>query len=435
MTPQENDLLTQVGPATPMGKYMRSHWIPAMRSARLEAGGAPVKSRLLGENFVAFRRTDGQVGFIDEACPHRGVSLALGRNTGEHIQCLFHGWKMDVKGCVAAAPLVPNEEKFCAGVKTREYKVVETGNLIWVYIGGGDAPPFPKIPYTQDAKAVPRAAVVQCNWLQLQEGTLDPNHVAHLHPAWLPKFAIDTMMSAPPTFDMDDTPYGFTGCSIRAVGEEVSYARAKEVILPFCVDIPFDPDLSHTAILSVPIDDETSTLWYVGYADSGLITPEMREMVLVGATNQMSEEDLFWHGVNADPTVPRNYDNFRDSMPYDPANLWGQDRAAMAKGHHTGLPGLVLEDIAVTESMGKLIDRTRETLNVTDAFVTRFRRQLLAAVKAHADGTRPVEFDYSRVIARDGFVPNGRNWRELPRFPDEPKLGEAEDADEAEAKA
>ena len=120
MKSQDNDLLTQVGPDTPMGQMLRQYWTPAIRSAALEADGAPVRVRLFGQDFVAFRDTSGRPGFVDEACPHRGVSLALARNEDNGLRCIFHGWKFDTTGKVIDAPAEPAErrEKFCADRKS-----------------------------------------------------------------------------------------------------------------------------------------------------------------------------------------------------------------------------------------------------------------------------------------------------------------------------
>ena len=64
LTQAENDLLTRVGPGTKMGALLREFWTPALRSARLEADGAPQRVRLLGQNFVAFRAADGRVEVV-----------------------------------------------------------------------------------------------------------------------------------------------------------------------------------------------------------------------------------------------------------------------------------------------------------------------------------------------------------------------------------
>src|SRR3954471_5763305 len=107
LSKESNELLCRVGPGTPMGNMLRQFWVPALRSARLEASGAPVRVRLFGENFVAFRASDGRVGFLDEGCPHRGVSLALARNENCALTCIFHGWKIDVSGKVVDVPSEP----------------------------------------------------------------------------------------------------------------------------------------------------------------------------------------------------------------------------------------------------------------------------------------------------------------------------------------
>ena len=78
--------LTRVGPGTPMGNLLRRYWIPALMSEQLpEAGGAPVRARLLGENLVAYRTNDGSIGLVEENCPHRGASLAYARNEDCHL--------------------------------------------------------------------------------------------------------------------------------------------------------------------------------------------------------------------------------------------------------------------------------------------------------------------------------------------------------------
>ena len=88
LTQAENDRLTRVGPGTPMGEMLREFWTPALRSASLEADGAPKRVRLLGQNLVAFRASNGQVGILNEACPHRCASLALARNEGNGLRCI-----------------------------------------------------------------------------------------------------------------------------------------------------------------------------------------------------------------------------------------------------------------------------------------------------------------------------------------------------------
>ena len=88
LTEEQNRLLTEVEGDAPFGQMMRErYWIPCARSAALVADGAPQHVRLLGDDYVAFRATDGRIGFFDEACPHRGASLVLAHNKDCALRC------------------------------------------------------------------------------------------------------------------------------------------------------------------------------------------------------------------------------------------------------------------------------------------------------------------------------------------------------------
>ena len=65
LTQEENDLLTRVGPGTPMGDLMREYWLPAFMSSELpEPDGPPLRIRLLGESLLAIRTTSGKIGLV-----------------------------------------------------------------------------------------------------------------------------------------------------------------------------------------------------------------------------------------------------------------------------------------------------------------------------------------------------------------------------------
>ena len=138
--------MTRVEGDAPMGRLMReNYWLPFALSSHLVHGEAPTPVRLLGENYIAFRAEDGRIGFFDELCPHRRASLALGRIEGNGVRCIYHGWKIDVSGCVAEAPTqVTRPAQFAANVQSRHFRVHEAGGLAWVWLGGADRrPPSP----------------------------------------------------------------------------------------------------------------------------------------------------------------------------------------------------------------------------------------------------------------------------------------------------
>ncbi len=95
----ENALITRVMPGTPMGNAMRRYWIPALLAREIaEPDGPPVRVRLLGEDLLAFRDSAGDIGLVDEYCPHRRASLFFGRNEECGLRCVYHGWKFDISG-------------------------------------------------------------------------------------------------------------------------------------------------------------------------------------------------------------------------------------------------------------------------------------------------------------------------------------------------
>ncbi|HEY3116780.1 MAG TPA: Rieske 2Fe-2S domain-containing protein, partial [Chloroflexota bacterium] len=79
-TQDENEILTRIGPGTPMGNVMRRYWIPALLSEELPGPDCdPVQTRLLGEDLVAFRDSQGRVGLLGAYCSHRCAPLFYGR--------------------------------------------------------------------------------------------------------------------------------------------------------------------------------------------------------------------------------------------------------------------------------------------------------------------------------------------------------------------
>lgn len=184
----DNDLMTRVEADAPMGQFLRENfWFPAGLSGQLISDGAPERVRLLGRSFVAFRSTDGRVGFFNEACPHRGASLALARNEDNALRCIFHGWKYSVDGKCVEAPTQPDhQEAFCKTVPLKHYPVREAAGLFWVWLGSGEPKRFPEFEFTglTGDRVRPIRQVLKFNWIQSVEGLVDSAHVAVLHQSW-----------------------------------------------------------------------------------------------------------------------------------------------------------------------------------------------------------------------------------------------------------
>src|ERR671937_2800580 len=130
LTRDDNELLTHVGPGTPMGTTMRRYWIPALLGSELpEPDCPPVRVRLLGEDLVAFRDTEGRIGLLDEYCPHRRASLFLGRNEACGLRCVYHGWKFDVTGACVDMPNEPPEYRFESKIRLTACPAVEHAGI------------------------------------------------------------------------------------------------------------------------------------------------------------------------------------------------------------------------------------------------------------------------------------------------------------------
>ena len=395
----QNEILMRVGPGTPMGNLLRQFWVPAARAARLEAGGAPLRVRLFGENFVAFRSTEGKVGFVEEGCPHRGVSLALARNEDCGLRCIFHGWLIDTHGKVLETPSEPAGSTLASKVKTRKIEVREAGGVIWVWLGEGEkAPQLPNFEFTllPLENVVVRKAVVHCNWMQILEGFMDSAHVTALHKSWLPQDdstdgAFPAMMGdLAPRYEFDEKGYGFTANAKRSWPDGTAVNRVTEYVFPWYTYIPSALPTRQIITVSVPVDDEYCTYWQLLWDRAAPLDPEEHN-VQTGAGYLGPDPDDFYE--------PR----------FGPEEYWGQNRELMKQGHFSGFPSIPFEDFAVQESQGVFADRSKEHLGVSDIGVIRMRRTLLDMARDFEQGKLPSiltsELDYSKIWSVHEIVP------------------------------
>ena len=416
LTVEHNELLTQVGPGTPMGDMLREYWVPACRSAKLEKDGAPERVRLFGENFVAFRATDGRVGFIAEGCPHRCASMALARNEGNGLRCIFHGWKVSVDGECVDAPTEPEERRtaFAKKVPVRSHPVHEAGGMVWVYLGKNkDNPPrFPDYEFNNlhDNQVRPMRGLLHCNWLQGLEALLDSAHVGYLHAENVKSFA-NTMIgtsettnilltNGAPNFEFIEKPYGFREGALRPGKTGNTYARIREVALPYFSFIPAPPGGPALACCSIPIDDEWTAQWYIAFNVHGPM--------------QRTRMGLYVRD-SGDP-------DFFNSDMGDPSNMWHQDRKAMKEGHWTGIVGRgnAYEDFIVQESMGPIVDRSKEHLGSCDLVILRARSMLLRAVEKYREtgelSFAGPEVEFNKIRAISFAYPQGEDWKAIDAF-------------------
>src|SRR5688572_28938728 len=271
----DNELLTRVGPGTPMGEMMRQYWVPALPSAEFpEADSPPKRMRLLGENLVMFRDTNGDVGCFKEACPHRGASLFFGRNEEAGLRCVYHGWKFDVTGACVDMPSEPAESNFKNKVRTAAYPAAERSGIVWAYMGTRSTPPaLPELEANmlEDGQYAVGKTLRYCNWFQALEGDIDTGHAGFLHygaadPEAMPKGTFDyyAIATRDPKFTVADTEFGTSYGAYRPAEEGQYYWRIAHFLFPFYTMIP-------TGFLGeevrfgawVPVDDDHVMSWRV----------------------------------------------------------------------------------------------------------------------------------------------------------------------------
>lgn len=383
VTHAENELMTRVEGDAPLGRLMReNYWIPFALSSNLVVGDGPTPVRLFGENYIAFRDMDGRIGFFDEYCPHRRASLVLARHEGDGIRCIYHGWKMAATGRVLECPTQTiKPEQFAARVRLSHFPVHEDGGVAWVWLGGGETPPFPDLPFSEryGVKTATTFSVLPCNWLQGFEGGFDSVHAPILHQSVIAEIVrrqsgsrdtkgVAAVQQALPTYETDPAPWGLRAASLRSTGEGRTFVRVAHYFFPFVIVVPNGyGDLVHLFAFA-PVDDTHHVLFFGNYGQS-----PMPERDVTGVL-QDSEPD------------PRNYAQVQG----DRSNRWGQDRAVMNDGHFTGFARAAIdEDAAVQVSMGPIVDRTKENLSSSDVAIAHARRLILDAIAAAERGELP----------------------------------------------
>jgi phthalate 4,5-dioxygenase oxygenase subunit len=410
LTREENELLTRTGPGTPVGALFRRYWLPALLSAEVpEPDGDPIKVRLLGEDLVAFRDTRGRVGLMEEYCPHRQASLVYGRNEECGLRCIYHGWKVDVDGNILETPPEPPESTFKDRLKHVAYPTFEAQGVVWAYLGPREhmsPPPDWEWMHAPAEQFGVTKLYEDCNYLQGAEGSIDSAHSDYLHSSNIAGRPRDHS----PRLETQDTAYGFRYAAIRRPDtdpDKQKYVRVTIWVAPCHVLIPpLRPRVSgsvrdgeevavHQAW--VPMDDEHNAFFSFAYNRNGPLPPAWREH----AEQFGLDRPWGWPQRNR-------------------RNLHLQDRTLMRQGHWSGIEGVNCQDFTVVESMGPIIDRTREHLGASDVAVIRMRRRMLDAVRAFQAGGQPLGLDpsipYGRIATDERIIPIDQPWQSVAAF-------------------
>jgi phenylpropionate dioxygenase-like ring-hydroxylating dioxygenase large terminal subunit len=405
LSQKENDLLTRVGPRTPMGEMMRRYWLPALLAEEIPARDCPpVRVRLLGEDLVAFRDSKGTAGLLGERCAHRGTSLFFGRNEECGLRCVYHGWKFDVDGNVVETPAEPEGSDFGKKIRHTAYPCQEVAGIIFTYMGPiENRPLFPRYEWFDlSAEAIfPIKSYLECNYLQGIEGDFDSSHTSFLHNNNIQ----DTerlKRDGAPTLEAECTAYGMRAISIRKAGPERIYVRTSPYIMPSFSIVPgpptakFEKDDIRGFRFWVPIDDTRTWLYILN----------MRRKAF-------SEDER---------TALRSWITPDFRRVRNAGNNYLQDRERQRTVSYSGIDAVnpAEQDGCATESMGAICDRAREHLGYSDLTIIALRKMLLRAVGDVAEGKdpphvirKPRDNDFTRLHSVKGILPAGSDWREV----------------------
>ncbi len=415
---EQNELVTRTGPGTPMGEMFRRYWLPALLAEELpENDCPPVRVKLLSERLLAVRDTEGKYGLIDEFCAHRGVSLWFGRNEECGIRCPYHGWKYGVNGECLDVPSEPEESGYRQKIKLKAYPLVERGGILWTYMGPPELQPAPPewefimVPLEQTFSS---KRLQENNWLQAMEGGIDSAHVSFLHRGNLnsdPLFKGArgnqyNLNDSQPFFEVVDAPAGLYIGARRRAENQTYYWRITPWVMPCFTMVPPRGDHPIHGHFWVPIDDENCWAWSFDYHP----------------TRKLSETEVAamkdGKGIHV-KYVPGTY---RPLANKD--NDYLMNRAAQKAGTtYSGVEGIGMQDASLQESMGPIVDRTKENLTTTDNGIIMARLKLIRAARALADkGTLPPgrlpeeqQIRSAAVVleAEKNFLDGGATWLQV----------------------
>ena len=386
---QDNENMSRVGAGTPAGNLLRRYWHPVAPATAVNDENPILKVRLLGEDLVLFQmkllegETDIRYGLVGESCPHRLVSLSFGRADAHGIRCPYHGWKFGPTGQCIEQPAEPKESTYKDRIKHIAYPVRKLGGLLFAYMGPLPAPLLPHwdVLAREDGKRWGVVeSVINCNWLQPMENSVDPAHLYWLHG------------------NMGSTKSDAEQARFDALGVQAQYNEKNEFVV-------FDYGIQKVRITSgkKPEDPPQSE-------QHPLVFPTMLRLVLgldlvimqgYDVVKTFGPDDLklkYMHNMQFRVPVDDTHTqvihvNFMPSetvrtskladVPFEHCNLKTED------GHYN-FKIVTAQDAMAWETQGGLTDRSQEHLGTSDRGILILRRLLKEQIDIVAKGGEPI---------------------------------------------
>lgn len=407
---EDNQMITQTGPGTPGGELFRRYWQPVALSEELPKGAAPMPVRLMSEDLTLFRDEDGRLGLVDRHCAHRGADLSYGRIEDGGLRCLYHGWLYDVSGNCLEQPGEPEGSNFKDKIKLRAYPVIEHAQIIFAFLGAGEPPLLPNYEFLGVPE--PNRLVTKyhhdCNYLQGNEGNIDPQHLSFLHKMLSEESSAAKVTNSTqtantffgddvtPHLEVDETDFGLRIFSVRQDSAETEYVRITNFIYPNLAAFPGGLTKGYGVNWHVPIDDTHHWKFSINFD---------REKPLDKARLQA------YRG-----TETIDYYSTRNLT-----NRYQQNREEMVATTFIGLGrNFQLHDKWATEGEGTIQNRAMEHLGYTDKAIAAERRLLLKAIRQVQEGGeaphtthKPEENHLWHLGAYSEVLPMTEDWNVL----------------------
>lgn len=415
LSKENNELLTRVGPRTPGGELLRRYWQPAALAEELPAGGSPLALRLLAEDLVLFRDGAGYPALLGLHCSHRAADLSYGRLEDGGLRCLYHGWLYDRHGTCLEQPGEPAGSDFKSKIRHPAYPCQEVGGLIFAYLGPGDPPLLPAYePFSvPDSHRNVTKFYEDCNYLQGNEGNIDPAHLSFLHRFMSEDEALSRQSGRPangnissnvlfgrdtaPRLEIEETDFGVRIYSVRDATENNRYVRISNFLMPSASAIPAGQGTGgggYQINWHVPIDDTHHWRYSISFQRSGPLDKDRLKQVQAS-------------------TLTPAYHLLRNK-----ANRYQQDREEMRSQSFSGLgPVFIVHDTYAIEGEGPVQDRSREHLGTTDIAIAASRQMLLRAIRDVQEGADPPHVirelsanDLRQIVVVDELIPASADW-------------------------
>jgi phthalate 4,5-dioxygenase len=410
LSKEDNELITNTTPGSPMGELFRRFWLPVALSEELPGPDCnPLRVTVLHEQLVAFRDTNGAVGLVDAFCPHRGAPLFFARNEECGLRCVYHGWKFDVEGKCVDLPSAQEGDTYKDKIHIKSYPCLEVAGMVFAYMGPPEKKPaFPDFEWVNLPAGHTYVSKfrLECNYLQAMEGDYDPSHAAFLHstlqnvhipnplaPDWQNRnrivplddpipddepypFAVGnrryTAAVQAQSATLEDTPAAVLSLGVRELGDgrKIASAGAAWMMPMYCTAGIAGRD-TYSSNMRVPIDNESLMFYRLRWKYEPLPQREI---------------DEYKHGEYFYPALIPGSWTTQDNVHND----YNVNRVAQRNFSYTGIKTFPLQDIAMMENQwGPIADRTQEHLTSMDYMIIKVRRRLLAAAKALEDGVDP----------------------------------------------